>query len=223
MTGGRSGRRAGDSGTREAILAAARRRFAENGYDGATIRGIAADAGVDPALVHHFHGTKERLFAASMQLPVVPGELITSVFAAERRRLGDEFAGHVGEIVVRTVLTVWDGEVARASFVGMLRAAATNEQAARMMREFVTSTIMAALTQALGPPKGAAGGEPDPVLRQYRASLVASQIIGLGFTRYVLRLGPVTSASAAELVAAIGPTIQRYLTGDLSSGLKSWG
>jgi AcrR family transcriptional regulator len=214
MTGARSGRRAGDSGTREAIVTAARRRFAENGYDGATIRGIAADAGVDPALVLHFHGTKERLFAASLQLTVVPGELITSVLAAERRRLGEEFTGHLGEIVVRSVLTVWEKEDARASFVGMLRSAATNEQAARMLREFVTTTIMTALSQAVGPD----AGEPDPATRRYRASLVASQVIGLAFTRYVLQLAPVTSASAAELVAAIGPTIQRYLTGDLSSG-----
>ncbi len=209
-----SGRRAGDSGTREAILAAARRRFADNGYDGATIRGIAADAGVDPALVHHFHGTKERLFAAAMELPVVPSELLTSVLAAEHRRLGDEFAGHLGEIVVRTVLTVWEMEDARASFLGMLRSASTNEQAARTLREFVTSTILAALSQAVGPD----GGEPDPVQRRYRASLAASQIVGLGFTRYVLKLGPVTSASPADLIAAIGPTIQRYLTADLTSG-----
>ena len=209
-----SGRRAGDSGTREAILAAARRRFADNGYDGATIRGIAADAGVDPALVHHFHGTKERLFAAAMELPVVPSELLTSVLAAEHRRLGDEFAGHLGEIVVRTVLTVWEVEDARASFLGMLRSASTNEQAARTLREFVTSTILAALSQAVGPD----GGEPDPVQRRYRASLAASQIVGLGFTRYVLKLGPVTSASRADLIAAIGPTIQRYLTADLTSG-----
>jgi AcrR family transcriptional regulator len=209
-----SGRRAGDSGTREAILAAARRRFADNGYDGATIRGIAADAGVDPALVHHFHGTKERLFAAAMELPVVPSELLTSVLAAEHRRLGDEFAGHLGEIVVRTVLTVWEVEDARASFLGMLRSASTNEQAARTLREFVTSTILAALSQAVGPD----GGEPDPVQRRYRASLAASQIVGLGFTRYVLKLGPVTSASPADLIAAIGPTIQRYLTADLTSG-----
>ena len=79
---GRTGRRGGDSGTREAILDAARKRFAAHGYDGATIRRIAADAGVDPALVHHFFGTKERLFAAAVRLPVVPGELISSALAA---------------------------------------------------------------------------------------------------------------------------------------------
>ena len=79
---GRTGRRGGDSGTREAILDAARKRFAAHGYAGATIRRIAADAGVDPALVHHFFGTKERLFAAAVRLPVVPGELISSALAA---------------------------------------------------------------------------------------------------------------------------------------------
>lgn len=115
---------------------------------------------------------------------------------------------------MRTLLTVWEMEDARASFLGMLRSASTNEQAARTLREFVTSTILAALSQAVGPD----GGEPDPVQRRYRASLAASQIVGLGFTRYVLQLGPVTSASPADLIAAIGPTIQRYLTGDLTSG-----
>src|SRR5262249_34671221 len=82
---GRRGRRGGDSGTREAILAAARTRFGDYGYDGATIRGIAADAGVDAALVHHFFGTKERLFAAAMQLPVLPSELLAAALAAGAR------------------------------------------------------------------------------------------------------------------------------------------
>src|ERR671936_338878 len=89
--GGRRGKRPGDSGTREAILEAARRRFADHGYDGATIRGIAGDAAVDPALVHHFYGTKEALFAAAMSLPVVPSEIITGVLGAERDRLGEDF------------------------------------------------------------------------------------------------------------------------------------
>ncbi len=79
--GARTGRRAGDSGTREAILQAARAQFAERGYDGATIRAIAAAAAVDPALVHHFYGSKESLFAAAMQLPVIPSEVISAVMA----------------------------------------------------------------------------------------------------------------------------------------------
>ena len=83
----RSGRRGGDSGTREAILAAARARFGDYGYDGATIRGIAADAGVDAALVHHFFGTKERLFAAAMRLPVLPSELLAAALARPARRI----------------------------------------------------------------------------------------------------------------------------------------
>src|SRR6266568_7430819 len=95
----RTGRRPGDSGTRQAILDAARQRFANHGYTGATIRDIAADAGVGPALVHHFYGTKERLFAAAMRLPVVPSEIITLVLGAERDRLGAEFGRRLGEIL----------------------------------------------------------------------------------------------------------------------------
>ena len=113
---GRTGRRAGDSGTREAILAASRKRFAEHGYDGATIRGIAADAGVDPALVHHFFGSKERLFAAAMRLPVVPGELIAAALAA-----GPGPGDSLGEHLVRTVLRVWDVHEIRDILLGVLR------------------------------------------------------------------------------------------------------
>jgi AcrR family transcriptional regulator len=209
---GRSGRRAGESGTREAILEAARRRFGEHGYDGATIRSIAADAGVDPALVHHFYGTKERLFAAAMRLPVVPSEMLAAALADEQHRLGDEFASRIGELLVRRVLSIWEVADIRASFLGMLRSAATNEQAVTMLREFVTSTILAALSEAVG----TIATEADPARKQYRASLVASQVVGLAFTRYVLELEPIASASAGQLAAAIGPTLQRYLTGDLS-------
>ena len=204
------GRRAGESRTREAILDAARRRFGEQGYDGATIRGIAADAAVNPALVHHFYGTKERLFAAAMRLPVVPGEIIMSLLGAERDRLGEEFLPRIGEILVGTMLRIWDVADIRTAFLGLLRSAATTEQGAVMLREFVTSTIVASLTQAAG-----LGDDPQG---RYRATLVASQVVGLGFARYVLGLEPLASATAGELVAAIGPTVQRYLTGDIAPG-----
>lgn len=201
------GRRAGESRTREAILDAARRRFGEQGYDGATIRGIAADAGVNPALVHHFYGTKERLFAAAMRLPMVPSEIFTRFLGAERERLGEEFGPHLGEILIRTVLRIWDVADIRTAFLGLLRSAATTDQALVMLREFVTSTILAGLSQVTGLGDDAEG--------RYRASLVASQVLGLGFARYVLGLEPLAAADGEHLVAAIGPSVQRYLTGDI--------
>jgi AcrR family transcriptional regulator len=201
------GRRAGETRTREAILDAARRRFGEQGFDGATIRGIAADAGVNPALVRHFYGTKERLFAAAMRLPAVPSEIITHLLGAERERLGEEFGPHLGEILVRTVLRIWEVADIRTTFLGLLRSAATTDQALILLREFVTSTILASLSQVTGPGDDAEG--------RYRAALVASQVLGLGFARYVLGLESLAAADGEDLVAAIGPTVQRYLTGDI--------
>ena len=195
----RTGRRAGESGTREAILDAARSRFAGSGYDGATIRAIAADAGVDPALVHHFYGTKEKLFVAAMHFPIVPSEVLRDVVGSSRQRRG--------EAIVRTVLGIWDDPPARVTALGLLRSAVTNEGAARMLREFVSDAILSLVARA---------AEPDDA--DFRAALVASQVVGLGFARLVLELEPVASASVDELARAIGPTLQRYLTGDLRQG-----
>lgn len=210
--GGRAGRRAGESRTREAILDAARRSFAEHGYDGTTIRGVAAGAGVNPALVHHFYGTKERLFAAAMRLPVLPSEILGQAMGAARAQLGEDFAAHIGEVLIGTMLRVWDVAQVRESFLGLLRAAATTEQGLAMLREFVTGTILASLARGAG-----LGGDAQS---RYRAALVASQVIGLGFTRYLLRLEPIASASVEDLVAAIGPVVQRYLTADISPPLR---
>jgi AcrR family transcriptional regulator len=203
----RPGRRAGETRTREAILDAARRSFGEHGYDGATIRGIAADAGVNPALVHHFYGTKEGLFAAAMRLPVLPSEIIVRAFGAARDRLGADFQTHLGELLVGTMLRVWDVPDVRTAFLGLLRTAATTDQGLAMLREFVTSTILASLVQA--------AGLGDDAESRFRVTLVASQVVGLGFTRYLMRLEPIASASIEDLVNAIGPSMQRYLTGDL--------
>ena len=202
---GRTGRRGGDSGTRDAILDAARKRFAAHGYDGATIRGIAADAGVDPALVHHFFGSKERLFAAAVRLPIVPGELISGVLAAGAADSG----GSLGERFVQVALGAWEVPEVRDTFLSLLRSAATSEQALIMLREFVTEAIVGRLA--------AAAGTADPAQARYRAALVASQVVGLAVARQVLGLEPLTAASRDELAAAIGPTLDRYLTGDLTS------
>jgi AcrR family transcriptional regulator len=196
----RSGRRAGDSGTREAILAAARLQFAEHGYDGATIRAIAAGAAVDPALVHHFYGTKEKLFAAAMRLPAVPSEVIRAALAAPG-------GASPGVHLVATVLGIWEDPAVQGVMIGLLRSAVTSEQAAGLLREFVTDAILE--------PVGALARADSAGDAAYRAGAVASQMLGLALTRYVLRIGPVATASVADLAATIGPTVERYLTGDI--------
>ncbi len=221
----RSGRRGGDSGTREAILAAARTRFGDLGYDGATIRGIAADAGVDAALVHHFFGTKERLFAAAMRLPLVPGEIVAGALAPGAREPGRS----LGEHLLRTVLGAWDVAEMRATFLGLLRSAVSSEQAASMLREFATEAILGRIAGAAGAGAASAGDgagaapgaeeaagtrTPSPEA-QFRAALVASQVLGLALTRYVLGLEPLVRACTDDLAAAIGPTLERYLSGDI--------
>jgi AcrR family transcriptional regulator len=202
---GRTGRRAGDSGTREAILESARAQFAERGYDRATIRAIAAQAGVDPALVHHFYGTKERLFTAAMELPIVPSELITATLDGAARRPGETTGVHI----VRSALTAWETPGVREAFIGLLRSALTSEQAAAMVREFVTRAVLAPM--AVG-----AGGDPEDTA--LRASLIGSQMLGLAMARYLLRFEPLASAPPDDLAAAIGPSIDRYLTGSVGRG-----
>ncbi len=201
----RTGRRAGDSGTRDAILESARRLFGVHGYNGATIRAIAADAGVDPALVHHFYGSKERLFAAAMELPFIPSEVITAAMADGVRPPGVS----VGEHMVRSALSIWETAGLRDAFQGLLRSAMTSEQAAAMLREFLTEAIIG--------PVASVADSTDPEGAAFRASMVASQMLGLAVTRYVLKFGEVAAASQDELVAAIGPTVDRYLTGEITA------
>jgi AcrR family transcriptional regulator len=192
----RTGRRAGVSDTRAAIAAAARDEFARSGYDRATIRAIARAAGVDPALVHHYYSTKEKLFVAVMRFPAVPSEVLAQIVAASPDRWG--------QMIARTIVGIWDDAQGRTTSLALLRSAVSSETAARMLREFVSSAILGRLAEALGVPDA-----------PYRASLVGSQIVGLGMARFVLCLEPLASAGVDDLVAAIAPTLQRYLTGDV--------
>jgi AcrR family transcriptional regulator len=195
----RTGRRPGNPETREAILAAAREAFAERGFDRSSIRAIAAAAGVDPALVHHYFGTKEQLFLDVMQAPLDPAVVIAGVLSG-----GVEGAG---ERLVRAVLSVWDSP-AGAAVLAILRSAVSNETFAAMTREFVVQRILRRIAKQLRlPPKEA----------ELRTSLVATQIAGLIMARYIFRLEPVASAAPAEVARLVGPNIQRYLTGDLSA------
>ena len=179
------------------MLAAARAAFAERGFDGASIRAIAAAADVDPALVHHYFGTKDKLFLAAVEAPADPEELLPEVLAGGRDDLGAN--------VVRLLLRVWDGP-ARPAGLALLRSAVANEWGARLLREFLVSQVLRRVVATLDLPaeEGAA-----------RGSLAASQLIGLVVARYVLRVEPLASAAPEEVVAAVAPTIQRYLTGDV--------
>jgi AcrR family transcriptional regulator len=194
----RTGRRPGVSGTREAILDAARRAFAEQGYQHATIRGVADLAGVDPALVHHYFGTKQGLFVAAMQLPVNPVEQLTAVLA--------EDPGQAGERMVEVFLSIWDHAADQSPLLALVRSAVGDEHAAAMLREFITEEVLGPIAHRLG--------SPDARLR---ATLVGSQIIGLAMARYIVRVEPLASAPAAQVAAAIGPTLQRYLTGNVGA------
>ncbi|MFG3420687.1 TetR family transcriptional regulator [Micromonospora sp. NPDC049460] len=194
----RTGRRPGNPDTREAILGAARAAFAERGFDGASIRAIAAAAQVDPALVHHYFGSKDQLFLAAMHAPVDPGELLPKVLAGDRDGLGER--------LVRTFLGVWDSPAGTAG-VALLRSAVSNEWTARLLREFLVSQVLRKVLDQL---------DADPAELPLRGSLVASQMLGLAMMRHVVRLEPVASAAPETLVAAVGPTVQRYLTGDLA-------
>ena len=193
----RSGRRPGNQDTRQSILDAARVMFAERGFDQASIRAIATEAKVDPALVHHYFGTKDKLFLASMNAPMNPAELVPQALAGPREE--------AGERLIRTVLTVWDSPAGSAA-VALLRSAMSNEWTARLMREFVVTQVLRRAVAELG-----MDGEEAAM----RAALVATQLSGLAVVRYVLKVEPVAGADPEELVRAVGPTVQRYLTGDL--------
>lgn len=196
----RTGRRPGNPDTRAAILSAARSAFAERGFAAASIRTIAAAAGVDPALVHHYFGSKDQLFLAAMQAPVDPRELLPGVLAGDR--------DGIGERLVRTFLGVWDSPAGTAG-VALMRSAVSNEWTARLLREFVVTQVLRRVLEHL---------DIDPAELPLRGSLVATQLVGLAMMRYVIRLEPVASADPATLVAAVGPTVQRYLTGELTTG-----
>ncbi len=190
------GRRPGTSTTRDAILAAARERFAAYGYDRTRIRDVALDAGVDPALVHYYFESKDGLFVAAMQLPLRPADVIGPVLASG--------VDGLGERIVRRVLEVWGDPVNRTALLAIVQGASAHPGAAAALREFVRHEIVARIAGVV------AADRPE-----LRANLVASQIIGLVAARYVVQVEPLASLGAEEIVPLVGPTLQRYVDGPL--------
>jgi AcrR family transcriptional regulator len=190
------GRRPGASDTRERILAAARERFAANGYDRTRIRDVAADAGVDPALVHYFFKSKDGLFVAAMELPLRPADVLPPVLA--------EGLPGLGERMVRRLLFVWDDPANRTALLATVQGASAHPGAAAALREFVRREVV-----------GRVAGVIEADRPELRANLVASQVVGLLGARYVVRVEPLASMDAEQLVPLVGPTLQRYLDGPL--------
>lgn len=195
--GRRPGRPSGDAATTRAqVLAAARRAFTDKGYTAASFRQIAADAGVDPGMIRHWFGDKAGLFRAAMEPIVEPGLLLAGVL--------DAGPDGLGERLLRRLLGVWDTAGAHSPMIILVRSAVSHDESTALLRTFVTEQILGRLSGVLG--------EPDGPLR---ASLVGSQMIGVVMARYIVRVEPLASASADEIVAAVAPTLQRYLTGPI--------
>ena len=188
----RTGRRPGPGRTREKILAAARSQFARSGFEGTTIRGIAAGARVDPKLVLHYFESKEGIFQAAMDFPFDPAQAIPELLKPGLDGLGVRLA--------RFFIDIWDSPAGVRAHA-IVRSMVTSESAAALMRDFVSREILARVAQAL---------ELDHP--QVRASLAASQLIGLAMLRYVVKVEPLASAPPAKLASWIGPTLQRYFT-----------
>jgi AcrR family transcriptional regulator len=193
-----SGRRPGPNTTRAAIEDSARKLFAELGYERTSLRQVALQAGVDPALVSHYFGKKRDLFLAVVELPLDPAAAIDMVVSGDHDTAGLRLA--------TLMLDVLDDEIRRQPMLGMIRAATAEPEAARLVREFLTRNIIAPIADRLG------SEDAD-----YRAGLVMSQIVGVAVARYIVGISALTSHPRERLAADLGVTLQRYLLGDLTA------
>jgi AcrR family transcriptional regulator len=197
------GRRPGAPDTRAEVLAAARTSFAEKGFRGTTIRAVAASAGVDPALVHHYFGSKDDLFLAALEMPVDPRTILAPVVAQ-----GPDGAG---ERLLRTFLSVWDEPDIQVRLLAVVRSVLGDDGGRLLKDGFIPVVVGPVLAQLVR-------DRPD-----VRIPLVASQVVGLIVTRYVLALPQMAQMPAEDVVARIGPVLQHYLTGDLGAGVDATG
>jgi AcrR family transcriptional regulator len=192
----RPGRPAGNSDTRDRILESARVLFARNGIGNTSIRAVAAAAGVDSALVHHYFGTKEKLFAAVVHIPVDPMDIIGPL-----RQVPVE---ELGRAIPSILLPLWDSELG-AGFIAALRSILAGSEV-NLFRSFIQDVIAVEVGSRVDRPAGTG---------VIRIQFVASQLVGVLMARYILDLEPFTSLPVEQIVDTIAPNLQRYLTGDL--------
>jgi len=192
----RPGRPPGPSDTRDRILDTARELFARNGIDKTSIRAIAAGAGVDPALVHHYYGTKTQLFAAAIHIPIDPMTVI--------RPLREVPVDQIGHTLPSILLPLWDSEMGKG-FIATLRSILAGNDVS-LIRSFLQEIIVAEVGSRVDNPPGSG---------RIRVQFVASQLVGVVMARYILELEPFKSLPVDQIADTIAPTLQRYLTGEL--------
>jgi AcrR family transcriptional regulator len=189
------GRRPGDEDTRERILTSARRLFAQQGYERASMRVIARAAGVDPSLIVHYFGSKQGLLEECLQLPLDPRVVLSEVSKAPPEQRGD--------LLVRALVAAWERPEVQQHLLGMLRTGTSHDTARQALQRTLHDAVQ---------PVVAGLAIDDPARR---SALVMSQLAGLAITRYFLRIPEVVALTPDEIIAAVGPTVQRYLTGSL--------
>jgi AcrR family transcriptional regulator len=192
----RPGRPPGTSDTRERILTSARELFARNGIDKTSIRAIAAAADVDPALVHHYYGTKTQLFAAAIHIPIDPMQIIGPL---QQIPVED-----IGYTLPSLLLPLWDSEMGKG-FIATLRSILAGGETS-LVRSFLQEVIAKEVGSRVDDPPGS-----GPI----RVQFVASQLVGVVMARYILELEPFKSLPVEQIAETIAPNLQRYLTGEL--------
>lgn len=192
----RRGRRQGEPVARETVLAAAKRRFATEGYEKTTLRAIALDAHVDPSMVLYLFGSKADLFREALRMIVDPDVLVAALAGG-----ADD---DIGVRMVRTYLEIWESPDTGPTMVAMLHSATSNSDAHEAFRGFMQGYVLTAVSDVLG------GGEQA----RLRAMLAASQLVGAAMLRYVMKVAPLADLSIDEVVRLIAPTVTRYLTAD---------
>ncbi|MEV4177285.1 TetR family transcriptional regulator [Nonomuraea sp. NPDC049709] len=192
------GRRPGATRTRAEILQAAQESFAESGYTGTTIRGVARAAGVDPALVLQFFGSKDGLFDAALRADPPVGDLAELAGQGELSELGARLA--------RRYLELWEDPRTGPRMLAVIRAATASPSASAMVTSFMTDAVMLPLARAVQ------ADEPE-----LRAALTGAYLFGVATARYVLRIEPLASLDTESAVASLAPVVQHHLTGQLRS------
>jgi AcrR family transcriptional regulator len=188
----RTGRPPGKTNTRNVILAAARRMFAETGFDKTSVRDVATAAGVDPAMIRHYFGSKAELFRATMGWPFEPADITARITAGDR--------GEIGERLARAFFEAWEQPDSRAPLLAILRGAATHDESANLVRQFIQREVYSHIAAGLA--------QPDAELR---IDLAMSQLLGIAYLRHILHVEPIASTPAEELIRRVAPVITQHL------------